>query len=44
MWRHALEIYGDSNLVMQQAVNKCDAFSDNMVAYREMYNMLEAKF
>ena len=25
-------------------MNKCDALSDNMVAYREMYNLLEAKF
>ena len=25
-------------------MNKCDAVSDNMVAYREAYNQLEAKF
>ena len=35
-----LDIYGDSNLVVQQAMNKCDAVSDNMVAYREVYNLL----
>ena len=34
----------DSNLVVQQAMNKSDALSDNMVAYREVYNLLEAKF
>ena len=32
------------NLVVQQAMNKCDTISDNMVTYREMYNLLEAKF
>jgi ribonuclease HI len=31
-----LEIYGDSNLVVQQSMNLCDAVSDNMIAYREM--------
>ena len=25
-------------------MNKCDTVSDNMVAYREVYNQLEAKF
>src|SRR4051812_5457430 len=39
-----LEIYGDSNLVVQQTMNLCDAINDNMVAYREMYNALEASF
>ena len=39
-----LEIYGDSNLVVQQTMNLCDAISDNMIAYREMYNALEASF
>src|SRR4051812_11432724 len=39
-----LEIYGDSNLVVQQTMNLCDAINDNMVAYREMYNTLEASF
>src|SRR3954452_19450186 len=39
-----LEIYGDSNLVVQQTMNLCDAINDNMVAYREMYNILEASF
>src|SRR3954468_21688035 len=39
-----LEIYGDSNLVVQQTMNLCDTINDNMVAYREMYNTLEASF
>src|SRR3954468_16434029 len=39
-----LEIYGDSNLVVQQTMNLCDVINDNMVAYREMYNILEASF
>jgi hypothetical protein len=29
-----LDIYGDSNLVVQQSMNLCDAISDNMIAYR----------
>jgi hypothetical protein len=28
-----LKIFGDSNLVVQQVMNKCDAISDNMTAY-----------
>jgi hypothetical protein len=28
-----LEIYGDSNLVVQQSMNLCDTVSDNMIAY-----------
>jgi ribonuclease HI len=36
-----LEIYGDSNLVVQQSMNLCDAVSDNMAAYREMYRLME---
>ena len=39
-----LDIYGDSNLVVQQTMNQCDAVSDNMAAYRELYNILEASF
>jgi ribonuclease HI len=39
-----LEIYGDSNLVVQQSINLCDVVSDNMVAYREMYRLMEGKF
>lgn len=39
-----LEIYGDLNLIIQQTMNLCDAISDNMITYREMYNTLEASF
>src|SRR3954452_3527307 len=39
-----LDILGDSNLVVQQTMNQCDTVSDNMAAYRELYNILEASF
>jgi ribonuclease HI len=39
-----LDIYGDSNLVVKQSVNLCDAISDNMIAYRQMYQSMKAKF
>jgi len=39
-----LEIYGDSNLVVQQSMNLCDAVSGNMIAYRQLYHNMEAKF
>jgi ribonuclease HI len=39
-----LDIYGDSNLVVKQTMNQCDALSDNMVAYHEMYNLMEGNF
>jgi ribonuclease HI len=39
-----LEIYGDSNLIVQQSMNLCDTISDNMTAYREMYRLMECKF
>jgi ribonuclease HI len=35
-----LRIFGDSNLVVQQAMNHCDAISDNMIAYRNLYYSL----
>lgn len=37
-------IYDESNLVVQQIMNKCDAVSDNTIAYRELYNTLEGSF
>ena len=37
-------IYGDSNLVVQQTMKECDAKADNMVAYRNLYNLLEGSF
>src|SRR3954466_9169495 len=33
-----LVIYGDSNLVVQQTMNECDAHAANMIAYRALYN------
>jgi ribonuclease HI len=39
-----LKIFGDSNLVVQQVMNKCDAIIDNMTAYRNLYYYLEGTF
>src|SRR3954466_4501057 len=39
-----LVIYGDSNLVVQQAMRDCDAVADNMAAYQKLYNALEGSF
>ena len=39
-----LQIYGDSNLVVQQTMRRCDAVNDNMLAYRDIYDSLEANF
>jgi ribonuclease HI len=39
-----LKIFGDSNLIVQQVMNKCDAISDNMIAYRNLYYYLEGTF
>jgi ribonuclease HI len=39
-----LKIFGDSNLVVQQVMNRCDAISDNMIAYRNLYYHLEGTF
>jgi ribonuclease HI len=38
------KIFGDSNLVVQQVMNRCDAVSDNMTAYRKLYYYLEGTF
>jgi hypothetical protein len=38
------KIFGDSNLVVQQVMNKCDAISDNMTTYRNLYYYLEGTF
>jgi ribonuclease HI len=32
-----LKIFGDSNLVVQQVMNRCDMLSDNMTMYRNLY-------
>jgi ribonuclease HI len=39
-----LKIFGDSNLVVQQLMNRCDAISDNMMAYRNLYYSFEGTF
>ena len=39
-----LMIYGDSNLVVQQTMKACDAIADNMIAYRDLYNIMEGSF
>jgi hypothetical protein len=39
-----LKIFGDSNLIVQQVMNKCDTISDNMTAYRNLYYYLEGTF
>jgi ribonuclease HI len=39
-----IKIFGNSNLVVQQVMNQCDALSDNMTAYRHMYYNLEGTF
>jgi hypothetical protein len=39
-----LKIFGDSNLIVQQVMNRCDAISDNMIAYRNLYYYLEGTF
>src|SRR3954467_5651829 len=36
-----LSIYGDSNLVVQQAMRCGDAVADNMMACQKLYNTLE---
>jgi hypothetical protein len=39
-----LKIFGDSNLVIQQVMNKCDAINDNMIVYRNLYYYLKETF
>jgi hypothetical protein len=39
-----LKIFGDSQLVAQRVMNKCDAVNDSMIAYKEVYNELEKTF
>jgi hypothetical protein len=36
-----LKIYGNSNLVVQQVMNRCDTVSDNMMAYKNLYHYLK---
>jgi ribonuclease HI len=39
-----LKIFGDSNLVVQQVINRCDTINDNMIAYKNLYHYLEGIF
>jgi hypothetical protein len=39
-----LKIFGDSNLIVPQVMNRCDAISDNMTAYRNLYYYQEGMF
>jgi ribonuclease HI len=39
-----LKIFGDSNLVVQQVMNRCDAISNNMTTYMNLYYYLEGTF
>jgi ribonuclease HI len=39
-----LKIFGDSNLVVQQVMNRCDTINDNMMAYKNLYHYLEGTF
>jgi ribonuclease HI len=39
-----LKIFGDLNLVVQQVTNRCDAISDNMTAYKNLYYYLLGTF
>jgi hypothetical protein len=39
-----LKIFGDSNLVIQQVMNKCNTISDNMTSYMNLYYYLKGTF
>jgi hypothetical protein len=39
-----LKIFGDSNLIVQQVMNRCDIINDNMMAYKNLYHYLEGTF
>jgi hypothetical protein len=39
-----LKIFGELNLVVQYVMNKCDAISDNMTSYRNLYYYLKGTF
>jgi hypothetical protein len=44
MWRTRLKLFGDSNLVVQQVMKRCDTINDNMMAYKNLYHYLEGIF
>jgi ribonuclease HI len=39
-----LKIFRDSNLIVQQVMNRCDAISNNMTTYRNLYYYLDGTF
>jgi ribonuclease HI len=39
-----LKIFGDSNLIVQQVMNRCDTIIDNMTVYKSLYYYLEGTF
>jgi ribonuclease HI len=39
-----LRIFGNSNLIVHQVKNRCDAISDSMTAYKNVYYYLEGTF
>jgi hypothetical protein len=39
-----LKIFRDSNLMVQQVMNHCDAVRDNMTVYQNLYYYLEGTF
>jgi hypothetical protein len=39
-----LKIFRDSNLVVQQVMNRCDTINNNMMAYKNLYHYLEGTF
>jgi ribonuclease HI len=39
-----LKIIGESNLIVQQVMNRCDTINDNMMAYKNLYHYLEGIF
>ena len=39
-----LMIYGDSKLVVEQTMKACDTLADNMIAYRDLYKLMEGEF
>jgi ribonuclease HI len=39
-----LKIIRDSNLIVQQVMNRCDTINDNMMAYKNLYHYLEGTF
>jgi hypothetical protein len=39
-----LKIFGDSNIVVQQVMNRCDTINENMMASKNTYHYLDGTF